>query len=394
MFIPRTLATALVESARGYPVVSLVGPRQAGKTTLARHTFPDKPYVSLEAPDIRAFALDDPRGFLSQYPDGAILDEIQRTPHLLSYLQVMVDEDGRSGLFLLTGSQHFLLMEGVTQSLAGRTAILTLLPFSLEEIGEPYGPLPTDTLIHRGFYPRIYDRGLEPHGALRNYFQTYVERDVRSLLRVHDLNTFETFVRLCAGRVGQLLNLSSLANDAGISPTTAREWLGLLETSFVTFRLSPWSSNINKRLTKTPKLYFTDPGLAAYLLGVEEERHLPTHPLRGNLFENLVVVDLLKTRLNRGRDGRLTFFRDSTGHEIDLLYPCGPDLIPIEIKAGRTINRSWFDNLEYFSRQRIDSGPPGLVVYGGNEVQHRKKGTATGLWSLPETVRDLLPGGD
>jgi len=379
----------LKSAAATLPIVSVVGPRQSGKTTLVRASFPEKRYVSLENPDTRAYATDDPRGFLKEHSGGAIFDEIQRTPELLSYLQGMVDEDPTPGRFLLTGSQHFLLMRDVSQTLAGRTALLTLLPLSLEEIAADNEGLPIDSLLHRGFYPRLYERQSDPYPQLRDYFQTYVERDVRSLLRVHDLQTFETFVRLCAGRVGQLLNLTSLANDAGVSPTTAREWVGLLETSFVIFRLTPFHANLGKRLVKSPKLYFHDVGLAAYLCGVEEERHLRNHPLRGQLFENLVVADLLKRRFNGGRDNRLCFYRDSTGNEIDLLYPLGPDFLPIEIKAGQTIRKDSFRGLSRFAAIRKDHGPAGILVYGGSGQQQRSTGIATGIWGINGAIREL-----
>jgi len=387
--IPRILEAQLRRAAETSSIVSLVGPRQSGKTTLARALFPKKPYVSLEDPDIRAYATEDPRGFLGDHKEGAVFDEIQRTPQLLSYLQGIVDRDPVPGRFVLTGSQHFLLMRDVSQSLAGRTAILTLLPLSLPEIAASHGGTAADSLIHRGFYPRLYERDLDPYPVLRDYFQTYVERDVRSLLRVHDLQTFETFVRLCAGRVGQLLNLTSLANDAGVSPSTAREWIGLLETSFVLFRLTPYHANLGKRLIKSPKLYFHDVGLAAYLCGIEEERHLPNHPLRGQFFENLVVADLLKRRFNAGRDNRLCFFRDSGGNEVDLLYPIGPNVLPIEVKAGRTLNATSFKGLARFGEIRIDQGPQGMVVYGGDEKQERTAGSATGLWEMNNLVTRL-----
>lgn len=384
----------MVRAADAYPVVSVVGPRQSGKTTLVRATFPDKPYVTLEDPDTRAYAVEDPRGFLGDYRDGAVLDEVQRTPDLLSYLQGMVDGDSRTGRFILTGSQHFLLMREVSQSLAGRTAILTLLPLSLSEIRATHGGMSSSQLLHRGFFPRLYERPLDPYAMLRDYFQTYVERDVRNLLRVHDLQTFETFVRLCAGRVGQLLNMTSLANDTGISPTTAREWLGLLEISFVLFRLTPYHANISKRLVKSPKLYFHDVGLAAYLSGVEEERHLGNHPLRGQLFENLIISDLLKRRFNRGRDSRLCFYRDSSGQEVDLLFPHGPDYVPIEIKAGQTISGDGFRGFRAFSLIRSDSGPPGILVYGGEEIQRRSGGMVTGIWSLDAVLDEAITGGE
>jgi predicted AAA+ superfamily ATPase len=386
MKLKRALADQVIRASREVPVVTIVGPRQAGKTTLARMTFPDKAYRSLENPDDRAFAVDDPRGFLASVADGAILDEIQRAPHLLSYLQGMVDDRPEPGRFILTGSQHFLLMQNVSQSLAGRTAILTLLPLSLPEIQDlPDRPEP-DTLMQRGFFPRQYERTMDAYALHRDYFQTYVERDVRLLLNVHNLHVFETFVRLCAGRVGQLLNITSLANDAGVSPTTAKEWISLLEASFILFRLPPWHANIGKRLIKTPKLYFYDVGLAAYLCGVEEPRQLATHPLRGHLFENMLVAELCKHRYNRGRDNRLCFYRDHTGNEVDVLVPHGPDWIPVEIKAGQTVRSEWFAGIEHFARVRGAPNAGGIVLYGGDEVQRRSAGVACGLWSLGDVL--------
>jgi len=387
----RMLKQQVLTAASQFPVVTIVGPRQSGKTTLVRDTFPDKTYCSLENPDVRAFATDDPRGFLAQLDQGAILDEVQRAPHLLSYLQQMIDENGAPGRFILTGSQHFLLMENISQSLAGRTAMLTLLPLSLPELaGHPVGGMPMEELIHSGFYPRIHEHAIDPYAAMRDYFQTYVERDVRQLLKVHDLLAFETFVRLCAGRIGQLLNLNSLANDAGISATTAKQWISILETSFVLFRMPPWHANISKRLIKTPKLYFHDVGLAAYLCGIEEAGQVATHPLRGNLFENMVVCDLLKRRFNQGRDSRLCFFRDRTGNEVDVLFPAGPDILPVEIKSGKTIHTDWFKSLTRFGSLRGEPTRPGVIVYGGDLLQKRTEGTACGIWDLDRTITEHL----
>jgi predicted AAA+ superfamily ATPase len=388
MKIERDMVSVLVQSAQALPIVTVVGPRQSGKTTLVRKVFPEKPYRTLEDPDVRAFAIEDPRGFLADLKDGAVLDEIQRVPDLLSYLQGMVDERPTPGRFILTGSQHFLLMEKVTQSLAGRTSLLTLLPLSLSELakaGLHHDDL--EAMIQRGFYPRLHERVLDPRSVLRDYFATYVERDVRQLLKVHDLHTFETFVRLCAGRVGQLLNLTSLAADAGISPTAAKQWINLLEASFVLFRLPPWHANLGKRLIKTPKLYFHDVGLAAYLCGIEEPSQLSSHPLRGNFFENLVVSELLKTRYNQGRDGRLMFYRDRAGFEVDLLFPQGPNLLPIEIKAGKTIHGDWFSGLSRLAKLAPEIESKGIVIYGGNDIQRRTAGTACGIWQMREEIR-------
>ncbi|MFM7182894.1 MAG: ATP-binding protein [Verrucomicrobiales bacterium] len=393
MLIPRDIGAEFLRAAASQPVVTVVGPRQSGKTTLVRQAFPDKPYRSLEDPDIRAFASSDPRGFLHGLLDGAILDEIQRLPDLLSYLQGMVDEDPRPGRFILTGSQHFLMMEKVSQSLAGRTAILTLLPLSLRELAAAGAEDPgMNSLMQKGFYPRLHERRLDPYPLLRDYFATYVERDVRQLLKVHDLLVFERFTRLCAGRVGQLLNVSSLASDAGVSATTAREWLTLLEASFVLFRMPPWFANVGKRLIKAPKLYFHDVGLAAYLCGIEQPEHLVSHPLRGCFFENLVVSELLKTRYNHGRDNRLMFFRDRGGMEVDVLYPIGPEFLPIEIKAGRTLQNEWFSGIKKLAGLSPEFRDHGLVVYGGEEVQHRSAGTACGLWQLAQVLAEAEAG--
>jgi len=390
MYFPRSIAFELQTAARRSPIVTLVGPRQSGKTTLARKTFPDKPYLSLENPDTRAYAVEDPRGFLADIESGAILDEFQRVPDLISYLQGMVDENPEPGRFILTGSQHFLMMETVSQSLAGRTEILTLLPLSLRELSGSIDVTDPDALLYKGFYPRIHEHGTDPYPVLRDYLQTYVERDVRRLLNVHDLLSFETFLRLCAGRVGQLLNLNSLANDAGISPTTAKQWISILETSFILYRLPPWHANVNKRLIKTPKLYFNDVGLAVHLCGIEERSQLSSHPLRGAFFENLVVSECCKKRLNSGKESRLSFFRDRTGNEIDLLYPKGPQWLPMEIKSGKTINSNWVKGFKTFEKlQPIpDAGP--LVVYGGAQTQRRGKAVICGLSDLHAQLDEKL----
>lgn len=381
--IPRTLTAALQDRATQYPVVTLTGPRQSGKTTLCRAAFPDKPYINLESPDVREFARSDPRAFLGAYPGGAILDEIQRVPQLVSYLQPMVDEDSRPGRFILTGSQQFEVMTSINQSLAGRTALLKLLPLSMEELSGSGLPLDVDRLLLTGFYPRIYDAGLDPTQALGDYVQTYVERDIRQLVNIKDLALFERFVRVCAGRVGQLLNLQSLGNDVGISHTTARSWLTLLEASFVVFLLQPWHTNVTKRQVKTPKLYFYDVGLASWLLGAESETHINRHPLRGNLVENLVVIEALKYRYHRGARNNLFFWRDAKGNEVDLLLEQGPDLAAVEIKAGATITPTWFKGLRTFSARLSTPPKHCALVYAGPEQQRRE---AASVWPVFDTA--------
>lgn len=380
--IQRTIAPVLQRLAGQYPVVTVTGPRQSGKTTLCRAMFPDKPYVNLESPDVRRFALEDPRGFLATYPQGAVLDEIQRAPDLLSYIQPRVDDRQIPGEFILTGSQQFEVMEGVSQSLAGRTALLKLLPFSLAELAPEKMPASLDRTILTGFYPRIHDKGLNPSEALANYFETYVERDIRRLVAVRDLSQFEKFVRMCAGRVGQLLNLQGLAADVGISHTTARSWLSLLEASYLVFVLQPWFTNSGKRLVKTPKLYFYDVGLAAWLLGLESESQVSRDPLRGNLFENLVILEVLKHRYNRGLRSNLFFYRDSKGNEVDLLLEFGSDLFPVEIKAGSTVAPDFFKGLKSFALLGKNQPWKSALVYGGSETQQRSDGMVCPVMAL------------
>ena len=388
--LKRTMEAVLLESARRYPVVTVTGPRQGGKTTLCRKAFPDKAYVSLEAMDTRQYAREDPNGFLSGLPDGAVLDEIQQAPDLVSYIQTRVDEDGRKGLFVLSGSQQFEVATTINQSLAGRTALLKLLPFSLEELGAQSRKASLDQLLLTGFYPRIWMDGLEPTQALAGYVETYVERDIRQLLAVQDLALFQRFVALCAGRVGQLLNLNSLAADCGVSRQTARNWLTLLEASYIVFRLPPYFANIKKRLVKSSKLYFYDVGLACFLLGLENESHVNRDPLRGNLFENMVVMDALKYRLHRGQRSNLHFYRDSNGNEVDLLLNFGPDLFPLEIKAGQTVNADYFKGLKAFAD--LFSLPLGAgLIYAGEERQQRRDAKVRSFRAMHEllSVADL-----
>lgn len=369
----RTITPTLTSLATEFPIVTITGPRQSGKTTLCRTTFPDKPYINLEQPETRRFAQDDPKGFLATIPNGAILDEIQRTPDLLSYIQVIVDDKQTLGQFIVTGSQQFEVMNTINQSLAGRTALLKLLPLSIEELVRAGLPLSSNQLILNGFYPRIHNQKLNPTRVLGDYFETYVERDIRQLVSIKNLGSFEKFIRLCAGRVGQIINLQSLGNDVGISHSTAREWMTLLEASYVVFQLRPWHSNISKRLIKSSKLFFYDVGLASYLLGLETELHVARDPLRGNLFENMAIMEALKYRFNRGRKGNICFYRDSNGNEVDLLLDVGPDLFPIEIKSGETIVPDFFKGLTAFSKISPPLTRGAGLVYGGTEQQNRSQ---------------------
>ena len=376
MLIQRIIQTDLMRLAGQYPVVTIVGPRQSGKSTLAKMAFPDKPYVSLEKLSLRDFALSDPVGFLNTHAkEGAILDEIQRVPSLLSEIQVRVDARPElKGAYILTGSHQLLLMESVTQSLAGRTAILKLLPFSLSE-RDLFVGIPSDIpqLLFNGFYPRIFADNLDPVEALSFYITTYVERDVREIMAIKDLALFSRFLRLCAGRTGQILNASSLANDAGINHNTARSWLSLLEASFIITLLQPHFNNLNKRLIKAPKLYFWDVGLACHLLGIERAEQVASHPLIGSLFETFVVTELMKQRLNRVREPRLYYWRDNAGHEVDLLHEYGDDIIPIEIKSGATVQRDAWKGIDYY-RSLNPKATPGVIIYGGSEQQDRSSG--------------------
>ena len=383
--IDREIAPRLVELFDRYPFVTVTGPRQSGKTTLCRETFPSLKYVNLEAPDQREFAESDPRGLLSALEGGAILDEIQRVPDLLSYLQVLADERGKNSLFILTGSEHFKLSEAISQSLAGRTALLRLLPFSLAERQRSGAANVVDEILYAGFYPRIYDQGLDPRQALSDYFETYVERDVRRVGEIRNLSSFQRFVRLCAGRIGQLTNTVALGSDAGVSHTTARNWIEVLEASYIAFRLPPFHANIRKRLVKSTKLYFYDVGLASHLLGIEHVEQITTHPLRGALFENMVVVEALKHRYNRGRGFNLSFFRDSRGLECDLLFETGRDMCAIEIKSGATIASDYFHALERVARS-VPQISTKVVVYGGTVRQSRSAGDVVPFSELSDLL--------
>lgn len=396
--LKRTLEKKLKEAAKQYPVVTLTGPRQSGKTTLAKMTFSDYDYISLEEPDHRAFALEDPRGFLSQFPEKVILDEIQRAPDLFSYIQTIVDTKDISGQFILTGSQNFLLLQKVSQSLAGRCAVLHLLPLSLSELRKrrPLSmnsigrQLPSknrylddelSSVLFKGFYPRIHNKSLDPVDWLGNYFQTYIERDVRDVLKVGDLETFSRFVRLCAGRNGQLLNLSSLANDCGITHTTSKRWISILEASFIVLLLRPHFKNFSKRLIKSPKLYFLDTGLLSYLLRIRSKEDLRIHALYGSIFESYIISELLKNFMNRGEEHAIYFWRDSTGNEIDVLIDEGDRLVPMEIKAGQTVNQDFFKGIRFWKKLATDIEQRAALVYGGDKSYIRSD-TYVYPWSV------------
>lgn len=373
--IPRLLEIPLRAAAALQPVVVVTGPRQSGKTTLCRAVFGDRPYVSLEPLDQRDFVRRDPRGFLRSIPDGAVIDEVQRVPELLSYLQERVDEDPRPGRFVLTGSQNLLLLETVTQTLAGRAALFELLPLSFEEsLASGHVGADPFTVMLAGGYPAIHDRALDPASWLADYLATYVERDVRQVLQVGDLLAFQTFLRLAAGRAGQLLNLANLGADAGISQPTARQWLSVLEATYVAWRLPPLHGNFRKRLVKTPKLYLHDTGLLCHLLGIRTPSELAVHPLRGPVFENWVVSEIVKWHRHRGLPSRLSFYRDRGGLEVDLVVQAGNTMRIVEIKSGATVGADFFEALVRFDR--LVPGGERIVVHGGAVRQERSAGLA------------------
>ena len=389
MRVQRHLGGHLQKLARLYPILSVSGPRQSGKTTLVRGVFLDHAHVDLERTDHRSAAEEDPRRFLERFGDqGLIIDEAQKVPALFSYLQVLVDERGSMGQFVLTGSQNFLLMEQVSQSLAGRVAPLTLLPFSRRELGAG-APASLDESLFKGGYPVLYDRGIDAPGYYPAYIQTYVERDVRSLRNIGDLGAFQRFLMACAGRVGQLLDLSGLGNDLGVNYKTVRAWISVLEASYVAFLLPPHHENFAKRLIKSPKLYFHDTGLLCSLLRLESAAQLATHYLRGAIFENWVISEVIKEHVNAGRRPDLYFWRDNTGNELDLLYERGGRRQVVEIKAGTTIGTDQFKGLRYYRKLATDLPVEQdyYLVYGGEESQDRAHGTVLGWRDTGELAR-------
>jgi hypothetical protein len=366
--IIRDISEELIRSAAEYPVVTILGPRQSGKTTIARMTFTDKLYFSMEDPDIWMAAEADPRGFLGGIEEGAILDEIQRLPALLSYLQGMVDKDKRRGRFILTGSHQPRLHEAISQSLAGRTAVLTLWPFSNHELSHYKSVRRTvfGTIV-RGCFPRLHEENIESRRFYNSYLQTYVERDVRALIQLRDLSQFQKFLTLLAGRVGQIVNLASLSNDVGVSATTIRDWISVLKASYIVFELPPFFENIQKRVIKSPKIYFTDTGLASFLLGIGTEEQAARDPLRGHLYENFIIGDIMKGALNKGIRPEIFFFRDSHGNEVDLLIREKGALTPVEIKSSSTFSTDFMKGIERFQALGIKRIAPGVVLYNGEQ---------------------------
>ena len=387
--LSRTAEARVLRLLRGFPVVVLTGPRQSGKTTLARLALPGHAYVSLEDPDVRRRVAADPRGFLLSHEGPLVLDEAQRMPELLSYLQTAVDADRRPGRFVVTGSQNLLLSEAVSQSLAGRAGYLELLPLSYTEGGRLFDRLSLDELLLRGAYPAVHTTDVDASDWHASYVASYLERDVRQISRIADLLQFQRFMRMMASRCGQLLNLNALANDLGVAQTTARAWLGVLEATYVVFRLSPYFGNFGKRLVKTPKLYFHDTGLAAWLLGIHDTATLNVHPMRGALFENLCITEYLKHLRNTGAPGAPWFWRDNIGNEVDLLIERGGVLQPVEFKSGATFQTEWLKSLHTWQRHAAAArqGPPLLIsaAPGNQQVQ----GIGTAFWR--DAFRALAP---
>lgn len=365
----RELAAELKNMMGYYPIVTVIGPRQSGKSTLVRTLYPDMPYVSMENPDDRRLAATDPRYFLERFPNGAIIDEVQRQPEILSYLQGIVDQHNLTGQFILTGSHQLALHEAITQSLAGRTAILKLLPLSMSELLQKNHTLTLDEYLFQGMYPRVYNHHIPPTTFYRDYTQTYLERDVRQMIHVKDLLLFQQFLHLCAGHIGQLLNHDSLSHALGVSASTIKHWLSILEASFIIFRLAPYYENFGKRIIKSHKLYFYDLGLASYLLDMTDLKQIQYSPHRGHLVENFVILEIKKQYFNNGIDPSMYFYRDSNQNEIDLILKSGPQLLPVEIKSSKTYIPAFLKGLIYFKNLVGEHCQTGYVVYAGTQEQ-------------------------
>jgi predicted AAA+ superfamily ATPase len=390
-YINRHIASKLNQLASQYPVVTITGPRQSGKTTLAKQIFSGKKYYNLEDPVVRKFVQEDPRGFFNSISaDGAIIDEIQRVPELTSYIQPIVDMNNVKGQFILTGSHQFELIEGISQSLAGRTGLLKLLPLSLIELQKDCDLESTYYYLYNGFYPRIYQDNLNPTDYYGMYLETYIERDLRNAINISNLGVFERFIRLLAGRSGSILNSSSLSNDTGVSVTTIRHWISVLEASYIIFLLQPFYNNISKRLIKNPKIYFYDVGLATFLNGIENQSQLVNHPLTGSLFENMIVTELLKARFNEGRRSNLTFYRDSTGNEVDVTAEEADCIKAYEIKLSQTPNADFIKGINSFKKAYNEKNVIGSVIYGGSEFLKLKDITFNSWKNISDFVSHSL----
>ncbi len=386
--IKRDIAVKILNDLNYYPVLAIVGPRQSGKTTLAKNIFKDKPYINLEDLENRSFAQDDPKGFLAQFPNGVVIDEVQRVPELLSYIQVIVDKKKQNGMYILTGSQNFLLMESVSQSLAGRVSIFNLLPLSVSELKNAQLSKNTiaDTLF-TGFYPKLFSEpGIDISGYYSNYIQTYVERDLRLISNIINLSLFRKFLILCAARTGQLLNVSSLANDAGVSHKTAREWLSLLELSMIIYLLRPYHQNFGKRVVKMPKIYFFDTGLLCNLLNITDASQVKSHYLKGGIFESFIITEILKYRYNNAQNPNIYFWRDKLGNEVDLILEQADKTIAVEIKSGATITKDYFKSLKYYKKLAGETVANMYVIYGGEENQKRTQAHIFGWRDLAKEL--------
>jgi predicted AAA+ superfamily ATPase len=377
--IQREAQYKLAQLGDTFKAIAVIGPRQSGKTTLVKVTFPEKPYLSLENPDTRNFAMEDPRGFLQNLPNGAILDEVQRTPLLFSYLQEILDNSNQKGLFILTGSNNFLLQESISQSLAGRVGYLNLLPFSVKELLlENLLPETDEEVMVNGFYPPIYDQRISSLDWVPNYIKTYIERDVRQIKNVSDLLIFEKFMSVLAGRTSQELNLTSISNEVGVDLKTVQSWIGILESSFIIYLLKPHFQNYNKTIVKRPKVYFYDTGLVCSFLRISNVSQLENHPLKGAIFETMIVIEMVKKYTNQGINPPLFYWRDKTGHEIDLIVDKGNLLTPIEIKSSKTINSDFFKNLKYWNH--LSKMNKAVLIYSGIQEQNRSDGTLITNW--------------